>query len=191
MSLELITEDIIDRINVSDDKAFSLFYHAYYVYLNSLAVYYINNQNVSREIANDIFLNIWNKRGTLVYPIHPYLTKAVRNACIDYLRSQQSLSRAIEGHKEEISVSYHENYIQSTPDPLRYVELRQVEEEIQKAIKELSPRCQQIFAAYFYDGKAVDEIAQNMDLAKSTVRVQLKNSIDKLKKQLEHLLLLF
>lgn len=191
MSKEQVTESIIHRINANDDKAFSLFYQAYYVYLNSVIVYYINDKSASREIVNDIFLSIWNKRGALTYPIHSYLMKSVQNACIDYLRSQQSLSQALGNYKEQFCISYQENYIRTTPDPLNYVELRQTEEEISKAIRELPLRCRQIFTSYYYDGKAVDEIAQELRLSKSTVRVQLKNSIDRLKLLLEHLLLFF
>ncbi|MDR1555821.1 MAG: RNA polymerase sigma-70 factor [Tannerellaceae bacterium] len=191
MQVKQIGETIVKQINAGDEKAFSEFYKAYYVYLNAVAFYYINDENTCREIVNDVFLHVWDKRGALIYPIHSYLIRAVQNGCIDYLRTQRSLQRALESHKEQLTLSYQENYIRSTPQPLQYVELRQAEEEIKKALAQLPPRCQQIFVAYFYEGKSAEAIAEDMNIKISTIRVQLKNASDRLQKLLEHLLFLF
>jgi len=191
MQREQIDKSIIEKINTGDEKAFSKFYEAYYISLNAQAFYYINNEGASREIVNDVFLHIWNKREALTYPVHGYLMKAVQNGCIDYIRSQYTRYRALENHKEQITLSYHESYIRSTPQPLQYVELHETEEEIKKALAQLPIRCRQIFEAYFYEGKSAEEIAEELDIKISTVRVQLKNAFDRLKELLKHLLLFF
>lgn len=190
MQIEQIDETIIKKINVGDEKAFSKLYEAYYIYLNAIAFYHTNNENASREIVNDVFLHVWNKRETLVYPIHAYLIKAVQNGCIDYIRAHYTRNRLLESHKEQVTASYQENYIRSTPQPLQYVELHETEEEIRKALAQLPIRCRQIFEAYFYNGKSAEEIAEEMDIKISTVRVQLKNAFDRLKDLLKHLLFL-
>jgi len=191
MHAKQINEGIIKRINAGDEKAFSRLYEDYYVYLNTVAFYYLNDENISREVVNDVFLQVWNKRGGLTFPIRSYLVKAVQNGCIDHLRAQQSLHRVLEDHKSQQTLSYQESYIRSTPQPLQYVELRQAEEEIKKALAQLPPKCQQIFSAYFYEGKTVEEIADDLEITVSTVRVQLKNSFDRLRKLLGHLLFIF
>lgn len=189
--MERINETVIDKINVGDERAFSMLYEAYYVYLRTVAFYYMNDENASHEVVNDVFLQVWNKRGSLTFPIHSYLVKAVQNGSIDCLRSQQSLRHALEGHKEQFIQSYQENYILSTPQPLQYVELRQAEEEIEKAIYQLPPRCREIFIAYFSENKSAEEIAEGMNIKISTVRVQLKNAFDRLRELLGHLLFFF
>lgn len=191
MRIEQIDETVVDNINVGNEKAFSTLYQAYYVYLCAVAFYYTNDENASCEVVNDVFLQVWNKRGSLTFPIHSYLVKAVQNGAIDCLRSQQSLRQALEGHKEHLIQSYQENYIRSTPQPLQYVELRQAEEEIKKAINQLPPRCKEIFITYFYENKSAEEIADCMNIKISTVRVQLKNAFDRLRELLGHLLFFF
>ncbi|MDR1201823.1 MAG: RNA polymerase sigma-70 factor [Tannerellaceae bacterium] len=191
MQIEQIDKHIIEKINEGDEKTFAKLYEAYYVYLNTIAFFYINDESVSREVVNDVFLKVWNKRGSLAFPINSYLIKAVQNSSIDYLRTQQSLHRTLNNHKEQFILFYQESYIHSTPQPLEYVELRQAEEEIEKAIDQLPPRCREIFIIYFYEGKSVEEIAEGMDIKISTVRVQLKNAFDRLRELLEHLLLIF
>lgn len=191
MQIERIDEAVVNKINVGDEKAFSMLYQAYYVYLCAVAFSYTNDENASYEVVNDVFLQVWNKRGSLTFPIHSYLVKAVQNGSIDCLRSQQSFRQALEGHKEQFIRSYQENYICSTPQPLQYVELRQAEEEIEKAINQLPPRCREIFVAYFYESKSAEVIAEGMNIKISTVRVQLKNAFDRLRELLGHLLFFF
>ncbi|WP_106831668.1 RNA polymerase sigma factor [Parabacteroides pacaensis] len=191
MQIEQIDKHIIQKINEGDEKSFAKLYEAYYVYLRMVAFFYINDEDVSGEVVNDVFLQVWNKRGSLAFPITSYLVKAVQNCSIDYLRTQQSLYRALNDHKEQFILSYQENYIRSTPQPLEYVELRQAEEELKKAIDQLPSRCREIFTIYFYEGKPVEEIAEDMDIKISTVRVQLKNAFDRLRELLKHLLLFF
>lgn len=183
-----IDEVIVKLINSGDETAFSILYEAYYVYLNAIAFYYLNDEEGAGEVVNDVFLKVWKKRGTLIHPVHSYLTKAIQNGCIDYIRAQQSQQKASEAHKELLSRSYQEEYINSTPQPLEYVELQETEAEIRKAVSRLTPRCQQIFKAYFDEGKSVEEIAADLDISVSTVRVQMKNAYDRLRILLKHLL---
>jgi len=183
-----VDEVVIKLINSGNETAFSILYEAYYVYLNSIAFFYLNDEEASREIVNDVFLKVWKKHEILVHPVHSYLIKAVQNSCIDFIRIQQSQQRAYDSHKEQLTRSYQEEYISSTPPPLEHIELQETEEEIKKAISQLTPRCQQIFKAYFDEGKSVEEIATDLNITVSTVRVQMKNAYDKLRILLKHLL---
>ncbi|GHT70799.1 DNA-directed RNA polymerase sigma-70 factor [Bacteroidia bacterium] len=191
MRNEQVDKVLIKLINSGNETAFSILYEAYYIYLNAIAFYYLNDKEVSKEIVNDVFLKVWKKRETLIYPVHSYLVKVVQNSCIDFIRIQQSQERAYGSHREQLTRSYREEYISSTPPPLEYVEFQETEEEIRKAISQLTPRCQQIFKAYFDDGKSIEEIAVDLNITVSTVRVQMKNSYDKLRILLKHLLFSF
>lgn len=57
------------------------------------------------------------------------------------------------------------------------------------AVNQLPSKCKAVFEEYFYAGKSVDVIADNMGLTVSTVRVQLRMQTDRLKQTLKHLLL--
>lgn len=122
------------------------------------------------------------------YSIHYYLVRSVQNGCLNYIRKQRTQQNVLDEHKD-LMLAFHENYIQSTPVPLQYVEMRQTEEEIRLAVNQLPLKCRKVFEAYFYEGKNVEVIADGMGLTVSTVRVQLKNATDRLKQALQHLLL--
>lgn len=157
------------------------------MYLNTIAIYYLFDKNISAEIVDDVFLNIWYKRRTLAFPVHSYLIRAVQNGCLNYIRSQRTLQSVLDEHKEQIS-AFQEDCIVSAPVPLQYVELKEMEAEIKEAVSSLPPKCRSVFESYFYAGKSAEEIAKEMNLTVSTVRVQIKNALDKLKQMLKHLL---
>ncbi|WP_293713631.1 RNA polymerase sigma-70 factor [uncultured Parabacteroides sp.] len=190
MNINHINKEIIEQIRNGSEKAFSELYSAYYSYLNAVALCYLLDKNCSAEIVDDVFVNIWNKRDTLSYPIHYYLVRSVQNGCLNYIRMQRTQQTVLDEHKDQM-LAFQENYIQSTPVPLQYVEMRQTEEEIRSAVNQLPLKCRQVFEEYFYAGKEVDVIANDMGVTVSTVRVQLKNATDRLKPVLKHLLFLF
>lgn len=190
MNINHINKEVIEQIRNGSEKAFSGLYNAYYSYLNAVALCYLLDKSCSAEIVDDVFVNIWNKRETLSYPIHYYLVRSVQNGCLNYIRMQRAQQNVLDEHKDQM-LAFQENYIQSTPVPLQYVEMRQTEEEIRSAVNQLPLKCRQVFEEYFYAGKEVDVIAHDMNLTVSTVRVQLKNATDRLKPALKHLLFLF
>lgn len=190
MDSNQIDEHIISRINAGEEKAFSLLYEAYYTYLNTIAIYYLFDKNVSAEVVDDVFMAVWCKRETLTFPVHYYLVRSVQNGCLNYIRMQQTHQSVLDKHQDQ-QQSFFEDLILSTPVPLQYVEMRETEAEIRAAVDNLPLKCRLVFEEYFYVGKSAEVIAADMSLNISTVRVQLKNATDRLKQNLKHLLLLF
>jgi RNA polymerase sigma-70 factor (family 1) len=187
MSIKKIDENIILSIAKVDQKAFALLYDCYYTYLNTVALCYVINKDVANEVVNDVFVNVWHKRSTLVYPIHFYLVQSVKNGCLNYIRSQKSLERVLGEHTKQM-LDFQEEYILSNPTPLQYVESQEIEKEVLKAIDQLPEKCRHIFEQYLFNGKLPDEIANDLLINVSTVRVQIKNAMDKLKVSLNHLI---
>lgn len=190
MQINHINKDVIEQIRNGSEKAFSELYSSYYSYLNAVALCYLLDKEIVAEIVDDVFISIWNKRETLSYPIHYYLVRSVQNGCLNHIRMQRAQQHVLDEHKDRM-LAFQENYIHSTPVPLQYVEMQQTEEEIRVAVNQLPPKCKMIFEEYFYAGKTVEVIADDMGLTISTVRVQIKNATDRLKQALKHLLLIF
>ncbi len=186
MSIYKIDENVIKSIAKGEEKAFALLYDCYYTYLNTVALYYIFNRDVANEIVNDVFINVWHKRSTLTYPIHFYLVQSVKNGCLNHIRSQRTNERVLNEHKKQL-LDFQEEYILSNPTPLQYVETQEIEKEVRNAIAQLPEKCRIIFEQYLFNGKLPNEIAEELFISVSTVRVQLKNAMDKLRLSLNHL----
>lgn len=175
-----IKEDIIARIKEGDIKAFEVLYSSCYVYLCAVATKYILNAEASREIVNDVFVNVWNNRSTLAYPVWAYLIRAVQNRCLNHLRGQRLQTISMSDVQEHL-LTIQEQQIGEDSHPLAYLENKEFEERIYSAVHLLPEKCRDIFVQYLYHNKTYDEIAESNHISPSTVRVQIKIGLSKLK----------
>ena len=156
-------------------KCFRSLYDAYYSYLCGLAVSYIHDFEQAQELVNDVFVRVWERRSQLKYPPLPYLISGVRNACYNYLRDTKKAT--------EMTLVLMEHL----PDVALYKE-EEVEElvlMISEVSAKLPKRCHEVFNLHFNEGLNSDEISQHLGVAPSTVRVQLKIALDKIRENLK------
>ncbi|MGC3978578.1 MAG: RNA polymerase sigma-70 factor [Paludibacteraceae bacterium] len=187
MTIKDINQEVILRLSNGDEKAFSLLYDSYYVYLNSVALFYVFDKDIANEIVNDVFINIWKKRAILIYPIHSYLVQSVKNGCLNNIRARKINEKVLNGHKAQM-LDYQEEYILSNPAPMQYVEMLEIERQVTEAIGKLPEKCRIIFELYIFSAKSPEDIASELTLSVSTVRVQIKNAVDKLRISLESII---
>ena len=173
--MQEITQKIVQGIINSDPRCFRTLYDAYYSYLCGLAVSYIHDFEEAQELVNDVFLRVWERRALLKHPPLPYLISGVRNACFNYLRDNKKAS--------EVTISL----LERIPDVALYDE-NEVE-DIVRMISDLSSqlpkRCYEVFNLHFDEGLDTADIAKKLGLSPSTVRVQLKLAIDKIREKLK------
>lgn len=173
-----------------DAKAFEQLYFRSYVYLCSVAVKYVYKAEPARELVNDVFLSVWNNRATLTYPLEAYLVSSVQNRCLNYFRKKR-LEEVSFSDITESMIDISEQHILSDTNPLAYLENKDLTEKVQKAVDRLPEKCREIFIQHFYYNQSYEEIARMKNLKSSTVRVQIKIALTKLKAMLGDLSLLF
>lgn len=188
-----ITEQTIKLLNKGDESAFSDLYQAYYTYLSTLAVAFVLDRNTANEMVNDVFMQVWNLRRKLTYPVGAYLARSVRNRCLNHLRAEKSRQQTLSKYKEQL-LSHQIDYIYANPTPLHLTEYREIEAKLREKVSELPGRCREIFELYHFEGKSPEEIAESLGIGVSTVRVQIKRALDSLRISLgalSYLLLFF
>lgn len=188
--MSVVDKDIILKLNKGDVDAFKLLYTTYYVYLCSVSTKYVYNYEIAKEIVNDVFLNIWNKRETLEYPIKTYLVRSVQNRSLNHLRNKQPEEIPL-SELDEYVLSFREEQIDLGFQPLAYLENSEFEELVEDAIGCLPDKCRLIFTEYLYNHKSYEEIALLYNISPSTVRGQVKIALSKLKDTLKDFYPLF
>jgi len=178
--VQIIDENIISQLNQGNKKAFEQLYTAYYVYLCAVATKYLYKAEIAQEIVNDVFMNVWDKRADIVYPANAYLIKAVQNRCLNYIQRQRRKEVPLSDIQERL-LTIQEQQIGPDSHPLAYLENKEFEEKIYKAISTLPEKCREIFEQYLYQNKSYNEIAETNQITHSTVRVQIKIGLSKLK----------
>lgn len=181
-----INEETIRLINQGDARAFEDLYAAYYVYLGSVATKYVYQVEIAREIINDVFLNLWNNRTTLAFPVHSYLICAVRNRCLNYVQRKRMNEHTLTEAEEQL-YAFHEAEISQDDQPLAQLENKELQEQIRQAIHSLPEKCRNIFIQYLYHNKTYEEIADLYSISNVTVRRQVGIALEKLRKILGNL----
>lgn len=141
----------------------------------------------AEELVNDVFVNIWEHRGRYRVPLHGYLVNSVRNACISHIRSQLFRRRLREGYERELLL-FAEQRCLTDAHPLEVLSAQEVETRIRAVVETLPERCRAVFEQYFYRGESAREIAESLRIAPVTVRVHIKNALDRLRVELGPLL---
>ncbi len=188
--MQTIDRNIITRINEGDNKAFEQLYTAYYLYLRAVATKYVFQRDLAKDLVNDVFMNVWNHRGSLTYPVGTYLTRSVQNRCLNHLRRQRTQEIPLSYVQEQL-ITIREQLISDDAHPLAYLENKEFEEKICQSIAQLPPKCRQIFEQYIYKNMSYEEIAQANQITTSTVRTQIQVGLSKLKDMLGHYYALF
>lgn len=179
----IVDQSVVEGINRSDDKAFAVLYNRYFTYLCTCAAGYIFDADAAKEVVNDVFVHIWTKRGALEFPLHAYLLRCVQNGCLNYIRSLRSRERVLDEFKAGL-LSFQEEYCQSGETPLQLLEVEELKKQVDTAVESLPAKCRFIFEKYLYKNLSPQEIADECNLSVNTVRVQIKNAFDRLKKHL-------
>lgn len=185
--MKQIDKHIIERISAGDERAFSSLYDAYYTYLCTIAVYYVFDRSEANEVVNDLFVHLWNHRSELPDHIHTYMIRSVQNRCQNHIRASQTRERVLDQHRQQL-LNYQEEFILSNYNPLQNMENAEIEQQIRAVAGQLPPKCRAVFENYFFEGKSIDDIAEEMNISVNTVRVQIQNAISRMRPSLQHLI---
>lgn len=183
MSQVRINEQIIEGINAGKESAFSALYDSYYSYLCVYATTYVFDTDGAKEIVNDVFMNVWNCRGRLSFPIHNYLLRSVQNRCLNYLRTQHTRERVLDEYREEL-LAFQEEFCAHDDDPLQLLEVEELKSRVGQVIDSLPAKCSLVFRKYLYEGMSPQEIADEQAMSVNTVRVHIKHAMDRIKLRL-------
>jgi RNA polymerase sigma-70 factor (ECF subfamily) len=146
------------------------------------ALQYTRDQDTAREITQEAFISLWEKRASidLSKPVKTYLSTTVRNKCLNWLRDNKKFNREILDIEGLIS---DKSYIQ--PDRLIEAEIR---EKIAIAIDRLPQKCREIFVLNRYENLKYQEIANRLDISVKTVETQMSKALQHMRNQLAEFL---
>jgi len=172
---------------------FERLYRQYYPTLCGIGRGYIRNMAIVEELVDDVFVRYWNNRHkiTIHISLKDYLFKSIKNACIDYLRTEQ---------KQKMSYLEGQEIVCTTladlgEDPLEYLISAETEQKIMNAINELPERYRQTFILCRLDEMRHDDVAKVMGISKNTVKSNLRDAsamlLEKLKCIIISLLIFF
>ena len=183
-------ESLWKKVQEGDLVSFEVLYKNTFSGLCQYAFQLLNDRFLAEETVQDIFLQLWETRRQVFthgYSLKNYLYCITHNKCKDVLKKNKTQKNTFVSYHAldewmDISEKYgYDDYI------IERIETEETAALIEQTIEKLPAQCREIFRLSRDDEKTNEEIARQMGLAESTVRVQLYRATQKIQKMIESL----
>jgi len=172
--------------NITD---FEDLFKSHFKGLTVFATRYVKDIDVAKELVQDAFVTLWEKRDTIdtSKSVKSYLTTIIYNKCLNYLRDHQKFNR---------NLLLAENLLEN-PDELNADDelfSNELGDKINKVLYSLPEKCKEVFILSRYENMKYYEIAQKLGISTKTVEAQISKALKIFREQLQDyikLLLLF
>lgn len=174
-------EELVARMREGDQRAFETLFRFYYEELCGFVESQIGASDVSEDLVQNIFLNLWRRRCECEprTTLRAYLFGAARNESIRYRKHQNVRD---EWEREEKMKSRSQN--ESRPSPAETVEHRQLQRAMQEFVSELPERRREVYVLSRRHGLTYKEIASVLDISPKTVDNQMVEALKFLRNRL-------
>ncbi len=182
--------ELIEKLTQGDQFSFGLVFHLYYPRLFRFAFHYLNEEEASKDIVQDVFTSVWDEKEKMagVKNLSSWLYTIAKNLCmkkIDHLRVKQK-------HADELKYRYL-NVIQLAlseldTSPVIFDEISRI---MDQTLRQLPSQGRQIFELSRFENKKNAEIAAELNLSVKTVEAHITRALKDLRKALRHYLPLF
>ncbi len=176
--------ELVQLIACDDSAAFSELYERYKGLLYLHACKMLDNKEDAKDILQDIFTNIWNKRKELSIQtnVSAYLYRSVKNKILDFIARQGVKDKYIASLSGFLSTGYC-----LTDSRVREKELQR---QIEKEVARLPDKMRKVFELSRAGDLSYREIAEALHISGNTVKKQVSNALTLLKGRLLFLVLL-
>ena len=173
------------QVHPKNMDGFKSLFETLYPSLCLFANTYLNDMDTSKDVVQEVFIKIWERDTPYpnFYAIKALLYTAVRNRCLDYLKSK-----------------YHRSMVQSPAidfdhllsDDFFYTQLTLIDTyaQLETAIKQL-PKKSEAVIRLTLNAYTNTEIAEALSISKNTVKSQKRIAYKKLRQALGSLLNIF
>lgn len=171
-------------LSEGDSGAFEWLFLHYQPKLIAFFTGFVHDDEVARDMAQDIFFSLWTNRVKLsaVRSFSSYLYQMARNALFNYY------DHSLVCEKYDAELLFRPLVTDDTEELLFAQELKGL---IDLKVEQMPPQRRQIFRMSRVEGLNNDEIAAHLNISKRTVENHLTAALSDLRRMLKIVLLLF
>jgi RNA polymerase sigma-70 factor (ECF subfamily) len=171
-------EQLVQRFQEGDLKAFEEIYDRYWLKLYSLAYAQIGTREEAEDLIHNLFENFWKKRNELVIRnLTTYLIASVKYLTVAYIKSQINLRKY-----QEYLIFQEIDRTTSTEDIINFTDLQKA---VEKAMRSLPEKTVEVFKMSRFENRSVREIADSLQLSEKAVEYHITKSLKVLKQHLQ------
>lgn len=161
-------------------ERFEMIFRTEFKALCYLAQKVVKDQEAAREIVQEAFVNLWEKRDSIDQDrnIRSYLATGIYNRSLNWLRDNRKFNVSLLELENLSDIAALESV---DNDQLAENELHDL---IQKSINELPEKCREVFVLSRYENMKYKEIADQLKLSVKTVEAQMSKALQHLRLRL-------
>lgn len=166
-------------LSQDNQQAFEAIYSRHWEDLYKTAFFILRDNNACKDIVQDIFIWIWERRKELeIQTLKSYLKAAVKFKVANYIRS---------GNIRESFFDEMTKFIPSTSSPTskEFGEIKELAAIIQQAISQLPEKCREIFKLSRDEHLSNHEIAERLGVSIKTVENQMTIALRRIRSAVE------
>lgn len=175
---------LLERISRSDTGAFDVLYDRHWKRLWQLAEKKTGDTNEAKDLVQELFIDIWNRRTRLVIKssLQTYLVAALYLKVFRYFRTK--------GFKTT-HYQHFENYLVQTGQNIEQVHIDRIREEaelgnmtdiLEAAIAQMPEQMRKVFTLKHFHQYSNSEISDELGISVNTVKNHLKGGVHRLRK---------
>jgi RNA polymerase sigma-70 factor (ECF subfamily) len=171
-------ESLVALMKEGNQAAFTALYERYWKKMVVQAYMKVQRGEDAKEIVQDVFLDLWNRRSKLEleHSFHTYVAAAVKYRILRWLAKEKNE----QFKRSKLSVADNDS---TTQEWLDFQHLRQ---ELEKAVQQLPDKCQLVFRLSREAGLSDKEIAQELQISPKTVETHLSRALKSLRTSFRH-----
>lgn len=180
---KLSDHDLFLLLKESDHSAFEEIYRRYSCDIVANAYKKLQDEELSKDIVQDLFIHLWENRNRLREIENPsaYLHTALKNRVFNFFTHQKVESKYINSLREFVNTGNiaHSDFL---------IRERDQKELIEKAYGTMSPRMRQIFELSRTENLSHREIAIKLSTSEENVSKQITTALKTLRTKLRVLI---
>lgn len=166
---------LLKDLALGDSKAFDEVYHHYHDEIRRYVLKFVKSTEQTEDLCQEIFLKVWEKRETLpnLQSFRAYLFTVSKNRILDFLRHAATERSA----REEIirAAVQHSSHVEETLQSEEYLHY------LQKVLRELSPRDQEVFRLCREMEHTYDEAAEALGISRNAIKKHMVKAVKYIK----------
>lgn len=171
-------EKLVALLTKNDEEAFEEIYNRYWETLFSYAYNVLSNPSAAKDVVQNIFINIWERRDKLsVHNLYAYLLQSVKYRIASSLRKNRLDDRQLSELK----------FIGSANTTEENLVFKESKEEILAHLEHVPARSREVFCMSRFDNFTNQEIAENLGISIRTVETHISKVLKYLREQMKTL----
>jgi RNA polymerase sigma-70 factor (ECF subfamily) len=169
---------IVKGIKQGDEDVFRKLFDIYYRRLYLYARSYVDDSDAAKDIVQDLFINMWEKRKNLVInsSVSSYFFRAVHNRSIQFLRHKKVVSEFKEIHAlklKEAEILYNTS-VDFTFSEVRFNEIQDI---FKRTNNSLPPKTREVFGLSRAKAMSYRDIARTLNINIKTVEYHITKAL--------------